>query len=210
LEASVAQLFLMGLVIGTIVAAPIGPIGTATFVETVAGNYRIAVAGALGCVSAELVFLLIAVLGVIHFNASLAALPRIFHLLVGLAILLIGIYYLMATRAVQFGRIATFLVAFKITAFNPSNLAVLVSLIVAMGAASKLNSATHDIIFMLGEFLGVVLTWAGLIGLGWRLQRSARAKRAVPWLRRGVAFIMIIAGSTIVLQQILQDFPLAK
>lgn len=195
------QLLLMGFLIGTIVSAPIGPIGTATLVETVAGNYRMAVASTAGCVSAELVLLSIAVFCVVHLDAVLGQVPRVVSLLVGLALVMMGLYYLLARRDVRLPPLTSFFIAFQITLLSPNNIAALVALIVAMGVAPYLDNLTSDVLFMLGELIGVIFCWALLIGLGWRLRQSEVAKKAVPLLRKGVAAVMIGAGLAIITQQ---------
>jgi hypothetical protein len=160
LEQIVADLFLIGFGIGMIVAARVGPIGTATLVETIAGNYSVAFAAMAGCICAEFGLLLIAVFGVVHLNATSLALPNIAHLSVGLALLLVGLYYLTAKQMSPVGGVTTFLIAFKITLFSPNNLAALVAAIVAMGVPARLSSFANDAVFAAGEFSGVVVLLA--------------------------------------------------
>jgi len=138
LEQVVADLFLIGFGIGMIVAAPIGPIGTAALIEAIAGNYTAAFAAMAGCICAEFGLLLIAVFTVVHLNATSLAVPNVVHLSVGLAFLLVGLYYLTARRMSPVGGVTTFLIAFKITLFSPNNLAALVASIVAMGVPARL------------------------------------------------------------------------
>jgi putative LysE/RhtB family amino acid efflux pump len=202
LERIVADLFLIGFGIGMIVAAPIGPIGTATLVEAIAGNYTAAFAAMAGCVCAEFGLLLIAVFGVVHLNATSLALPNVVHLSVGLAFLLVGLYYLTAKRISPVGGVTTFVIAFKITLFSPNNLAALVAAIVAMGVAARLSSFGNDAAFAAGEFSGVVVCWLSLVGLAALLQRKPLARRAIPWLRKGVGVVMMAAGLIIIVVQI--------
>jgi putative LysE/RhtB family amino acid efflux pump len=202
LEQIVADLFLIGFGIGMIVAAPIGPIGTATLVEIIAGNYTAAFAAVAGCICAEFGLLLIAVFGIVHLNATSLALPNIAHLSVGLAFLLVGLYYLTAKRMAPVGGVTTFLIAFKITLFSPNNLAALVAVIVAMGVPARLSSFANDAVFAAGEFSGVVVCWLSLIGLVALLHRKLLARRAIPWLRKGIGFMMMAAGLMIIMVQI--------
>ena len=197
------ELFFTGLLIGAIIGAPIGPVGTATLLEMTAGSHRRAVAGMTGCIAAEIVLLFVAVFGTGRLSAYLISLPKIVPVAVGMVMLAIGLYYLMATRLPRLGGATTFLIAFKITLLAPNNLAALIALIVAMGLAAKLNSPTHDAAFMIGELLGVTLCWIGLLWLGWRLRRYPGTQKAVPWLRRGTGAVMIMAGAIIVARQFL-------
>jgi arginine exporter protein ArgO len=201
----VPELFFTGLLIGAIVGAPIGPVGTATLLELTAGSYRRAVAGMSGCIAAEIVLLFVAVFGTGRLSAYLISLPKIVPVAVGMVMLAIGLYYLIATRMPRLGSATTFLIAFKITLLAPNNLAALIALIVAMGLAARLNGLAHDAVFMVGEFLGVMFCWLGLLWLGWRLRRHPSMPKAVPWLRRGTGAIMIIAGTIIIARQF---FPL--
>jgi putative LysE/RhtB family amino acid efflux pump len=204
----VAQLLLVGLLVGAIVASPIGPVGTATLTEMLAGNYRKAFAGTAGCVAAELVLALIAVFGVIRFHVSLGTVPPAVNAAVGWMMLLIGFYYLVVQREPQFNGVTAFLVAFKLTLLSPNNLAAILALIVAFGMASLLDSPTNAAVFLAGEFFGVILAWLCLLGLGWRLRQHAAAKKAIPWMRRATGILMLVAGSTILAQLSMPAVPL--
>jgi len=194
----VSELFFSGLLIGVVVAAPIGPIGTATLLAAATGDYRAALGGMAGCILAELVLLIVAVAGAGSLGGYLASPPRIVPIGVGLALFALGLYYLMATHMPKLGGVTTFLFAFKITLLAPNNLAGLLALIVAMGLAGKLHSPAAAVSFMLGEFLGVTASWMALFGLGLRLRHNPTVSRAVPWLRRGVGAFMAIVGLLVV------------
>ncbi len=196
------SLFLRGLLIGAIIGAPLGPIGTATLLEMTSGSLRRAVASMSGCVAAELVLLAFAVFSIGHLSGFMTSLPKLVPIAVGVAMLAIGLYYLTATQPPKIGSVTTFVIAFKITLLTPNNLAGLVALIAAMGIAAKLNSFTHDAEFMTGEVLGVSLGWAGLLWVGWHLRHGPKAQRFIPWLRRGVGAVMIAVGSILVIQQV--------
>jgi putative LysE/RhtB family amino acid efflux pump len=195
-------LFLSGVLVGVIIGAPLGPIGSITLLELTSGNLRRAVASMSGCVTAELVLLVFAVFSVGRLSSFMTSLPKFVPIAVGMAMLAIGFYYLTATQMPKIGSVATFVLAFKITLLAPNNLAGLVALIAAMGIAAKLNSFTPDAVFMAGEMLGVLLGWMGLFWVGWRLRHDPRAQRFIPWLRKGVGAIMIVVGSILVVQQV--------
>jgi arginine exporter protein ArgO len=119
-----------------------------------------------------------------------------------LAFLLVGLYYLTAKHMVPAGGVTTFLIAFKMTLFLPNNLAAPVAAIVAMGVPARLGSFANDVAFASGEFSGVVVCWLSLIGLVALLHRKPLARRAIPWLRKGVGGVMMAAGLIIIMEQI--------
>lgn len=196
------DLFLSGLLIGAIVGAPVGPIGTAVLIETIGGNLRGAIAGMSGCFVAEVLLIGVAVLGAGEAGAFLTSLPRIVPITAGAIVVAIGLYYVAAASMPRFGDVTTFLVAFKITAFTPHNLAALVTFILTMNLAPRLNSPAAAAVFVSGELLGVLLGWIGLLLVGWRLRRSPKVHTAIPWLRRSVGIIMVLFGTILLTEQI--------
>jgi putative LysE/RhtB family amino acid efflux pump len=192
------ELVLFGLLIGAIVAAPVGPIGTATFVHAMDGQKYPALAGMAGCIAAEMVLLAVAVFGAAQLRKHLTAPPPVVYIAVGSALVVLGLYYLTARRIPPLAGTASFLVAFKITLLSPNNLAAQMALITALGLAATLNTAAHAFGFMFGELVGLLLSWMALLSLGWRLGRSETAKKALPWLRRGVGAFIAITGIAIV------------
>jgi putative LysE/RhtB family amino acid efflux pump len=198
----VPELFFAGFLIGVIVGAPIGPVGSATLLEITAGSTRRAVSGMAGCIVAEMVLLCVAVFGTSRLSTYLGSLPRIVAIAVGAAMVGIGIYYLLAAKMPRLGSGTTFIVAFKITLLAPNNLAALVALIAAMGLPAKLGSVAPNAAFMTGELFGVTSGWIILLLLGRRLRDRPGVQSAVPWLRRTTGAIMIVSGGVIIGQQI--------
>jgi putative LysE/RhtB family amino acid efflux pump len=187
-----------GLLIGAIVGAPIGPVGTATFIHAMAGHTRTALGGVAGCVAAEISLAVLAVINAALLRNYLTDLPEVARLGVGMILLIIGFYYLLAPHLPKPGAVASFLIAFKITLLSPHNILALIALIAAMGLAPKLNSISHAAAFIFGELISVTAYWIILVCLGLRMRNNDKLKVVVPWFRRGVGAFMIFAAIGII------------
>jgi putative LysE/RhtB family amino acid efflux pump len=187
-----------GLLIGAIVGAPIGPIGTATFIHAMAGHTRTALGGVAGCVVAEISLAVLAIANVVLLKNYLTDLPQVDRLGIGIVLLFIGLYYLLARQLPRPGAAASFLIAFKITLLSPQNILALMALIAAMGLAAKLNSVSHAAAFIFGELISVTAYWIVLVCLGLRMRNNDRVKVVVPWFRRGVGAFMMLAAIGII------------
>ena len=196
------ELIAGGFLIGVTAGAPIGPIGTASLVQIMAGNRQSALAGMAGCIAAEMTLFSIAILATAELKAYLTALPPPIYFGLGLLLLAIGFYFMFASQMPNLGRVASFLVAFKVTLLSPHNLLALMALIAAMGLAPRLDSPRHDLALIGGELLGLVACWAGAMWLGWRMRANRRVEVMLPWLRRGVGILLVFTALAIVARQI--------
>jgi putative LysE/RhtB family amino acid efflux pump len=189
LDGSIFELIGGGLIVGIIVAAPVGPIGTASLMQMTAGDHRSALAGMAGCVAAEVILIALAVLATNEVKAFLTDLPQLVYLGVSLILLALGLYFAFSNQMLQLGGVASFIVAFKVTLLSPNNLLALITLITTLGFAARLDSPLRASAFISGDLLGVVLCWAGILWLGWQL-------------RRAVGAFMVITAISIMLRQI--------
>jgi threonine/homoserine/homoserine lactone efflux protein len=195
------ELFAGGFLIGVTVGAPIGPIGTTSLIQVMAGNLRAALAGMAGCIAAEMVLVTVAILATAELKAYLVDLPAPVYLAVAVLLLAIGLHLILAARMPKLGRVASFLLAFKVTLLSPNNLVALMALIAAMGFASRLDRLVHNLAFVGGELIGLVACWSGVLWLGWRVRSNRKVGTMIPWLRRGVGLFVIVMAIAIIVRQ---------
>jgi threonine/homoserine/homoserine lactone efflux protein len=187
------MLFLYGLLVGAIVAAPTGPVGIASVTQVVRGHLRTALAIMAGCILAEVLNSTAAVFGSAHYSDLLNHPPAWVYLAAGLLLTGAGIWYL-ATHPEPGRRDYAFAGAFGATMLN-IHIPNLMLVLTMLGLPPLFTSTAAKLVFIGGEVLAVGVVWALLLALvQWRQRHGQGWRHLLPWLHRATGLALIGLG----------------
>lgn len=198
-------LFGLAILMGMMTAVPLGPVGAAGVLYMMMGKRRSAKACAYGCLAAELVIVLVAVGMGWYFRDFLGRPAPALELMVGLVVACFGGYLLVKPQLPDLGVKLSGILSFKITLLSPNNLAGVVALMAFLGITRRLEGWDDVLIVVVGHVLGLALTWTLALLFGRWMRKSGRAENALPWLVRGVAVVLLLAGLALVAKVALID-----
>jgi threonine/homoserine/homoserine lactone efflux protein len=177
------ELFLKGLVIGLVIAAPVGPIGFLCISRTLEYGMVIGLATALGAASADAVYGAVAAFGLMQVAEMLSEHDVALRLIGGLILCLIGLRSLLlaerrqqelaereaeASRTIlarlQTGRSVPgyYGSSLLLTLANPATILGFLAFFAAVGWARNLETHSAAAIMVVGVFLGSAVWWLGL------------------------------------------------
>lgn len=161
---SMLFVFLRALLMGLSIAAPVGPIGVLTIRQTLAGGQKAGLATGMGAASADMVYGIIAVLGLSAISSLLLEYKMWIGLLGGAMLVYMGLRSLLSpptqttlandTPNHLFGAFAS---TFVLTLTNP---ATILSFIAIMGVLGVSQSSAPAVgLTVLGVFCGSAMWW---------------------------------------------------
>lgn len=177
------ELFIKGLVIGLVIAAPVGPIGFLCISRTLEYGTVIGLATALGAASADAVYGAVAAFGLMQVAETLSEHDGPLRVVGGLILCLIGLRSLLlaerrqqefaARQAEADGAVPNGLQASRsvpgyygssllLTLANPATILGFLAFFAAVGWARDLDTHTAATIMVVGVFLGSAVWWLGL------------------------------------------------
>jgi len=177
------ELFIKGIVIGLVIAAPVGPIGFLCISRTLEYGTVIGLATALGAASADAVYGAVAAFGLMQVAETLSEHDVALRVVGGLVLCLIGLRsLLLAERRQQdfaaresnaSGSVLTGLQASRgvtgyygssllLTLANPATILGFLAFFAAVGWARDLETHSAATIMVIGVFLGSAVWWLGL------------------------------------------------
>ena len=186
--------FFKGIVVGLIIAVPVGPAGMLCVRRTVVEGAIFGLTSGIGAACADAFFGAIAGFGLTFIRDWLFAWRDLLGLGGGTFLLLIGIKGLLAPRPVQIGPIgherlaAAFLSTFALAITNPVTILAFAAIFTQIGfdpAAGTLSIAT----LVLGVFSGSLTWWASLCAGAPALRRIGTT-----WLPRFSGALLTVSG----------------
>lgn len=192
------SVFLRGLVLGVVIAAPVGPVGLLCMKRTLQKGLLTGFATGFGAAFADAFFGAIAAFGVTAAVAWLTGYEKEIRLFGGLLILFMAVHGLMRTITITRngeesvgGMLRGFVSGFFITLTNPLTiLGVLAVVATFAGHLSYWQAAT----LTGGIFCGSALWWFMLSG-GVFLIRHHFSAAALNWVNRITCILLLILGS---------------
>ncbi len=193
------NVLLKGIVIGFVIAAPVGPIGILCARRTIMHGRRAGFFSGMGAASADTIYGFIAAFGLTIVSDFLMD-HRIFLRLMGGAILcVLGIKTLLAPPQAEreipksIKKYAgMFTSTFLLTLTNPMTIFSFAAVFAGFGLAGMMGSVSRAGILVFGVFLGSGLWWLFLIGI-FSLFKKRFENREPQWINRFAG--VIIAGS---------------
>lgn len=163
-------LFIKGLLIGIIVAAPMGPVNILCIHRTITCGRVAGLTTGLGAALGDAAFALVAAAGITAVSAFVEAHEAWFRVPGGLMLLILGLKLWLShphyeQREINgHGMARSMLATFILTVSNPITIAAFVALFVAWGMSSGLN-VPQSAEVVSGVFVGSMVWWVALVVL---------------------------------------------
>jgi len=199
-------LFVKGIVIGLVIAVPVGPIGLLCIHRTLAGGTVSGLASGLGVAAADALAAGIAVLGLTLISAFLVSQEAWLHLAGGLFLCYLGVRTFLARPAKEArapkanGLLGDFVSTFFLTFTNPVTISSFVAILAAFGLGGASESYLATAVLIAGIFIGSALWWI-ILGVPLHLNGTKFNTEGLQWLSRisgvlitGFGFIVLLAG----------------
>ncbi len=189
------SVFLRGLVLGVVIAAPVGPVGILCIRRTLEKGLAVGFATGVGAALADAIFAAIAAFGVTAALSLLTGAEKEIRLFGGFFLMVMAIR--MFLQKIEMGRAGTasvanlikaFMSGFVITITNPLTIIGILAVIATFaGHLSYVQAAT-----LTGGIFCGSLAWWLMLGGGVFLIRHHFTNNALTWVNRGTAILLLI------------------
>ena len=196
----IPDFFGRGLLLGLLIAAPVGPIGVLCIRRTLASGAQVGILSGLGAATADALYGAVAAFGLTAVSRTLVAGQTWMAMVGGAFLLWLGVQTLLgagktreeARPALQgAGLAAAFASTLALTLTNPMTILSFAAVFAGMGLATRGGDALSAAWLVAGVFLGSAAWWLMLCGVVSRLRAGfdARAMRAVNYVSGGVLVV---------------------
>lgn len=157
--------FLKGLLIGFLIAAPVGPIGVLCIRRTLAEGRTSGLVSGLGAATADTIYGCVAGFGLTIISNFLVSQQFWLSIIGGVFLCYLGIKIFSgkpAEQAVQVkgnGLVGAYASTFFLTITNPMTILSFAAIFAGLGLASKSSNNVLAVILVLGVFVGSALWW---------------------------------------------------
>lgn len=188
-----------GILLGIVVAAPVGPIGLLCIRRTLEGGVVMGFATGLGAALADATFGAIAAFGVKAMTDWLTGHQSTFRLVGGAVMLAIAFVSFRAEprpREIQRDirtALGGFAVGLGLTLTNPVTIFAFVAIFAGFGLGGELSGESEAVTLVLGVFLGSAL-WFLTLSSGVALVRHKISDQVFRWINRGAAVMLACFG----------------
>ncbi len=196
-------LFLEGIVIGFVIAAPVGPIGVLCIRRTLAEGRTSGFVSGLGAATADALYGSVAALGLTFVTDILVGGETWLRLIGGAFLIFLGVRTFLARpaeRAAPAGRSGlpgAYASTLFLTLMNPTTILSFAAIFAGLGAGDASGAVLSAMLLVPGVFLGSAMWWfvlSGTVGL-FRVKLSVRGLR---WVN-GVSGTVIAAFAVLAL-----------
>lgn len=183
------RFFLEGLIIGFVIAVPVGPIGLLCINRTLSGGPTYGFFSGLGIATADAISAAIAVLGLTLISNFLISQQIWFRLIGGLFLCYLGFRIFLARPAVQTTSVkesslmGAYASTFFLTFTNPVTILSFVAIYAGWGVESLSGDYFSAAVLTLGVFTGSALWWIILSG-GLLLFETRFTHHGLRWVHR--------------------------
>jgi threonine/homoserine/homoserine lactone efflux protein len=189
------SVFLRGLVLGVVIAAPVGPVGLLCIRRTLQKGIFIGFATGFGAAFADAIFAAIAAFGVTAALSLLTGMEKEIRFFGGFFLMVMAVRMLFKKIEMERGNdvtaaglIKAFMTGFIITITNPLTIIGILAVIATFaGHLSYVQAA----ILTGGIFCGSLAWWL-LLGGGVFLIRKHFTDNALTWVNRGTAILLLV------------------
>lgn len=203
-------MFLRGTVIGVAIAAPVGPIGVLCIRRTLADGRLAGFVAGLGAASADLIYGVVAVLGLSALANWLTGVSFWTRLVGGLFLVYLGVKILREQPAerpaeveARRGLLGAYVSTLFLTLTNPATIIAFTAIFAGLGAGAGAGSYADGLLLASGVAVGSALWWLGLSGaVG--LLRARVTPQVLRWVNL-VAGLVIIGFGVAALATLLPD-----
>ena len=197
--------FLKGLIIGFVIAAPVGPIGVLCARRTILFGRRAGFFSGMGAATADSIYGFVAAFGLTLVSDFLAGHNVILRLVGGSLLCILGVKALAAKPSPKrdlpktFTRFAgMYSSTFVLTLTNPMTIFSFAAVFAGVGLAGVKGSLLSAAVLILGVFLGSALWWLFLVGL-FSIFRKRFLSRQLRWVNLISGGIILVSGILLLL-----------
>jgi threonine/homoserine/homoserine lactone efflux protein len=194
--------FLKGLVIGFVIAAPLGPIGILCARRTLTHGRRAGFFSGMGASTADVLYGFIAAFGLTFVSNFLYSYQFSLRLAGGAILCYLGIKtfvekpemkYLSSILRKKKRHAGMYTSTFFLTLTNPMTILSLAAVFAGFGITGTRGSVLSAAVLILGVFLGSVLWWLFFIGVFTVFQRQFK-QHELQWINRIAGLIITASG----------------
>jgi threonine/homoserine/homoserine lactone efflux protein len=202
--------FLKGIVVGAVIAVPVGPVGILCLHRTIFEGRLSGLVSGLGAATADALFGAIAAFGLTFvsdwlfgYETSLRAAGGVYLLYIGASALLTKAQDKIAEEAKPETLFRDFVSAFALTVTNPVTILVFLAIFAALGLGGTKATLVRAGFLVLGVWVGSFLWWLTLsVGIG--LFRRAIEPRHLAWISRASGIILFATGAALLASVVLK------
>lgn len=192
--------FLKGLIIGFVIAAPVGPIGVLCARRTLMHGRRAGFYSGMGAATADAIYGFIAAFGLTFISAFLVDHQFLLRLVGGGLLLFLGVKAFLArpVKKTDLPRSARhyagmYTSTFFLTLTNPMTILSFAAVFAGFGLAGTKGSILSAGVLILGVYLGSAVWWLILVGL-FSLYRKRFQAHQLLWVNRISGTIITASG----------------
>ena len=192
--------FLKGLLVGIVIAVPVGPVGILCIRRTILDGRLAGLFSGLGAATADSVFGIIAGFGLTVISDSLFYYQDFLRIGAAAFLLYVGIASLMSDPDAKRrsdndpeGLFGDFASTFVLTITNPVTILSFIAIFGAIGFTGEEATLGHAAILVAGVRCGSFMWWLGLIAATGVLRLTFKRRHLV-WINRGSGGILVFAG----------------
>lgn len=190
-----------GVVIGFVIAAPVGPIGVLCARRTLMHGRRAGFFSGMGAATADIFYGFIAAFGLTFISNFLVHQQFWFRLVGGILLCMIGLRTLMLKSPGQGNHepktakryAAMYSSTFLLTLTNPMTIFSFAAVFAGFGLAGTTNTAFSAATLVLGVFLGSCLWWLMIVGI-FTLFKEKVKHHEMQWVNRAAGTIISCSG----------------
>ena len=200
------QLLVTGVVVGFLVAAPVGPVAVLCIQRTLLDGRLTGYATGLGATLADTVFGALAVLSVGAVEAFLTENRMVIQGLGGAILVVLGSHAMWKSRTLLSHTtvacapatggetpVHAFATAFAVTLFNPITFIAFISLFAAIHVLDAIDGLIDSWVVISGILVGALAWWLTLATISARM-RSSFTGKGLAWLNAGSGLIILAFG----------------
>jgi len=192
--------FFRGMIVGFVIAAPVGPIGVLCARRTLLHGRRAGVASGMGAATADAIYGFIAAFGLTFVSDVLIGHQSWLRLVGGTILLFLGIKTLITEPSKKRDVPQTvrryagmYTSTFFLTLTNPMTIFSFAAVFAGMGLAGAKGSLGSAGLLILGVFLGSALWWILLVGIFTLFKRRFK-HHELKWVNRIAGVIIAVSG----------------
>jgi threonine/homoserine/homoserine lactone efflux protein len=202
--------FLKGIVIGAVIAVPVGPVGILCLRRTIFEGRLAGLVSGLGAATADALFGVVAAFGLtfvsnwlIGWEDWLRAAGGVYLLYSGGSALLSKPQDKIAEQSDPESLLRDFASAFGLTITNPLTILVFLAIFTALGLGGTQATLVRAAILVLGVWIGSFLWWLAL-SLGIGTFRRSIEPRHLAWISRVSGIILFATGTALLVTVVLE------
>ena len=195
------KFLLKGIIIGILIAAPIGPINVLCIKRTLDQGRLAGFISGFGAACADTVYGCIAAFGLTAVTNMFLQHQKIFRIVGGIFLVYIGVKTALSAvpktsdiaNNKKKGVVYNFTTTFALTLTNPLTILAFTAIFAAIGLNVGVKSHIHALVLIMGVFSGSLLWWI-MVTIGSGMVRVKLTEDKLKWINRVAGIIIFVFG----------------